>query len=133
MFLPIHQFQGGGWLSNKIWSDSWCGDQLLRDRFSILFRLARNQEATVADHLHFHGTTPIWDVEFLRPAQDWELDVVESFMGFLYSIPMRPGRLDSILWNLSSHASFEVSSILLSPNQPLLIFHGGLCGRLNSI
>uniref|UniRef100_A0A2N9H1T5 Reverse transcriptase domain-containing protein n=1 Tax=Fagus sylvatica TaxID=28930 RepID=A0A2N9H1T5_FAGSY len=49
----------------KFWSDSWCGDQLLRDRFSILFHLARNQEATVADYLHFHGTIPIWDVEFL--------------------------------------------------------------------
>ena len=39
-------------------------------------------------------------------------------MGFLYSIPMRPGRLDSILWNLSSHASFEVSSFYPALSQP---------------
>ena len=101
----------------KFWSDSWCGDQLLRDRFSILFHLARNQEATVADYLHFHGTIPIWDVEFLRPAQDWELDVVDSFMGFLYSVPTRPGKMDSIFWNLSSHASFEVSSFYSALSQ----------------
>jgi hypothetical protein len=103
------------------------------DRFSILFHLARNQEATVADYLHFHGTIPIWDVEFLRPAQDWELDVVDSFMGFLYSVPMRPGRMDSIFGtSLVMRALRSVPSILLSPNQPHHTFHGGLCGRLKS-
>ena len=102
----------------KFWSNSWCGDHLLRDRFPILFRLARNQEATVANYLQFHGTIPIWDVEFLRPAQDWELDVVDSFMGFLYSIPMHPGRLDSIIWNLSIHARFEVSFFYSALSQP---------------
>ena len=101
----------------KFWSNSWCGDHLLRDRFPILFRLARNQEATVANYLQFHGTIPIWDVEFLRPAQDWELDVVDSFMGFLYSVPTRPGKMDSIFWNLSSHASFEVSSFYSALSQ----------------
>uniref|UniRef100_A0A2N9HDV0 Reverse transcriptase zinc-binding domain-containing protein n=1 Tax=Fagus sylvatica TaxID=28930 RepID=A0A2N9HDV0_FAGSY len=93
-------------------------DQLLRGRFSTLFRLAHNQEASVADYLHFHGTLPVWDVEFLRPTQDWELDAVDSFMGFLYSLPMRPGIIDSIFWNLSRHASFEVSSFYSALSQP---------------
>ena len=41
----------------------------------------------MADYLHFHGTNPTWDVEFSRPVQDWELGVVDSFMGFFYSVP----------------------------------------------
>jgi hypothetical protein len=73
----------------KFWSNSWSGDQLLRDRFSTLFRLACNQEASVVDYLHFHGT-----------------------------LPMRPGRTDSIFWNLSRHASFEVSSFYSALSQP---------------
>ena len=81
----------------KFWSGSWSRDQLLWDRFSTLFRLARNQEALVVDYLHFHGT-----------------------------LPMRPGRTDSILWNLSRHASFEVSSFYSAlSHQLLLSFHGG--------
>ena len=72
----------------------------------------------MADYLHFHGTNHIWDVEFSRPVQDWELGVVDSFMGFLYFVPLRPGRLDSIHWNLSSHAIFEVSSFYSALTQP---------------
>ena len=111
-------FKVGGGSHIKFWSDSWSGDQLLRGRFSTLFRLAHNQEASMADYLHFHGTLPVWDVEFLRPTQDWELDAVDSFMGFLYSLSMHPGIIDSIFWNLSRHASFEVSSFYSALSQP---------------
>jgi hypothetical protein len=72
----------------------------------------------VADYLHFHGTNPTWDVEFSRPVQDWELGVVDSFMGFLYFVPLRLGRLDSVHWNLSSHVIFEVSSFYSALTQP---------------
>jgi hypothetical protein len=113
----------GGWCSNhsrephgvSLWNHNrkgWsCFSQYIGFKVGDGSRIKFwSQEAMVADYLHFHGTIPIWDVEFFRPAQDWELGVVDSFMGFLYSVPMHPGRMDSIFWNFSSHASFEVSS-----------------------
>jgi hypothetical protein len=39
----------------------------------------------VAEHLRFLGTISLWDVEFSRPFQDWELEEVNSFMELLYS------------------------------------------------
>ena len=79
-FSHYVSFKVGDGSRIKFWHDSWCGDQPLRDKFPVLFRLARNQEATVADHLRFHGTTHSWDIEFLRQVQDWELDIVDTFM-----------------------------------------------------
>jgi hypothetical protein len=102
----------------KFWHDSWCGDQPLWDKFPALFRLARNQEATVADHLRFHGTTHSWDIEFLRQVQDWELDIVDTFMKWLYSSPIHPGSMDTICWNLGSREVFEVRSFYLALIQP---------------
>ena len=64
----------------------------------------------VADHLQFHGSNHIWDVEFSRAVKDWELDLVESFMELLYSTPVRQGSLNAVRWNISRREVFEVSS-----------------------
>ena len=80
--------------------------------------LARNQEATVADHLRFQGNTHSWDIEFSRQAQDWELDIVDTFMSCLYSSPIHSGRMDTICWNLGSREAFEVRSFYSALIQP---------------
>jgi hypothetical protein len=72
----------------------------------------------VADHLHFHGTSHTWDIEFLRPVQDWELDIVNTFMEWLYSYPVHLGSTDSICWNLGSREVFEVRSFYSTLIQP---------------
>uniref|UniRef100_A0A2N9F9B1 Reverse transcriptase zinc-binding domain-containing protein n=1 Tax=Fagus sylvatica TaxID=28930 RepID=A0A2N9F9B1_FAGSY len=68
--------QWGGWCSNQ----GRAPHGSLRDSFPVLFRLARNQEAIVADYLHVHGHTHSWDIEFSRSVQDWEVAVVDTFM-----------------------------------------------------
>ena len=103
-------FQVGDGCHIRFWYDLWCGDQPLRDRFPVLFCLSRKSEAMVADHLQFHGSNHIWDVEFSRAVQDWELDLVESFMELLYSTPVRQGSLNAVRWNISRREVFEVSS-----------------------
>ena len=117
-FSQYITFKVGDGSHIKFWHDSWCGDQPLRDKFPILFRLSRSQEATVADLLHFHGTTHTWDIEFLRPVQDWKLDIVNTFMEWLYSYPVHLGSVDSICWNLGSREVFEVQSFYSALSQP---------------
>jgi hypothetical protein len=91
----------------KFWHDSWCGDQPLwvqfpelyqplRVQFPELFRIARVPEAAVADHIPFIGSTRHWVIAFCRLVQDWELEVVASFMELLYSCSIRRGNLDSL-------------------------------------
>uniref|UniRef100_A0A2N9HQK9 Reverse transcriptase zinc-binding domain-containing protein n=1 Tax=Fagus sylvatica TaxID=28930 RepID=A0A2N9HQK9_FAGSY len=94
----------------KFWKDSWCGDQPLQTRFPELFRLACDPNAMVDTHLRFHDATHVWDIEFYRPFQDWEVERGVSFMELLYSLPIRRGTMDSIWWQPSTKGIFEVRS-----------------------
>ena len=102
----------------RFWHDMWCGDLPLRSQFPSLFQLARAPEASVADLCHFQGTNCVWDIAFNRSVQDWELEMIESFMTLIYSSRIRPGVADSLCWNPSSRGLFEVRSfysILIHP------------------
>uniref|UniRef100_A0A2N9HXJ9 Reverse transcriptase domain-containing protein n=1 Tax=Fagus sylvatica TaxID=28930 RepID=A0A2N9HXJ9_FAGSY len=105
----------------RFWHDIWCGDSPLRHQFPILFQLARAPESRVSDIYHFQGSTISWDIEFTRSVQDWELEMVDSFMSLLYSQIIRPGVVDSLCWTPSCRGLFEVRSFyttLISPNPP---------------
>jgi hypothetical protein len=105
----------------RFWHDTWCGDSPLRNQFPILYHLARAPESRVSDICHFQGSTISWDIEFTRSVQDWELEMVESFMSLLYSQTIRPGVVDSLCWTPSCRGLFEVRSFyttLISPHPP---------------
>ena len=104
----------------KFWCDTWCGDQPLQDNFPDLFRLARVPDASVANHLQLLGSSHHWDVVFSRHAQDWELEIVSTFMELLYSYPIRRGSLDEMCWRPSSQKTFTVRfyySLLSQPSR----------------
>ena len=102
----------------RFWHDPWHGDHPLRDRFPVLFRLSRHPEALVVDILHFDGPTPIWDIQFIRPMQDWELNIVNSFLEILYSSSLRQGGVDLVCWTPSCREVFEVRSFYRALIQP---------------
>ena len=72
----------------------------------------------MADILHFDGPTPIWDIQFSRPMQDWELDIFNSFLELLYSSPLRQGGMDLVCWTPSSREVFELCSVYCALIQP---------------
>jgi hypothetical protein len=47
---------------------------------------------------------------FTRLVQDWEMEMVLSFFTRLYSISVRHGEDDRLVWNLSKMGLFEVKS-----------------------
>jgi hypothetical protein len=72
----------------------------------------------VADHFCLQGSNHVWDIEFSRLVQDWELVVVDSFIELLYSHVSRSGWMDSLCWTPSRRGIFEVRSfysILVQP------------------
>ena len=88
-------------------------------QFPILFQLARAPESRVSDICHLQGSTISWDIEFTRSVQDWEMEMVDSFMSLLYSQIIRPGVVDSLCWTPSCRGLFEVRSFyttLISPH-----------------
>jgi hypothetical protein len=51
-----------------------------------------------------------WDVIFMRLVQDWEVELVLSFFEQLYSLKLRHGEDDMMIWSLSKRSIFEVKS-----------------------
>ncbi len=72
-------FEVGDGSKTRFWSDIWCGTCSLNDGFPELYRLVRNKEAFVMDHLHYHNERVSWVLNFTRHVQDWELEAVSSF------------------------------------------------------
>uniref|UniRef100_A0A2N9FWK9 Reverse transcriptase domain-containing protein n=1 Tax=Fagus sylvatica TaxID=28930 RepID=A0A2N9FWK9_FAGSY len=83
-------FEVGDGSKTRFWSDIWCGTCSLNDGFPELYRLVRNKEAFVMDHLHYHNERVSWVLNFTRHVQDWELEAVSSFLSSLFEFSSRP-------------------------------------------
>jgi hypothetical protein len=94
----------------RFWHDLWCEDQPLKESFLDLFCIACCKEAWVADHLLFSNGNIQWNLSFIRPMQDWEVELVIAFFNVLYLLKVRLGGEDSIWWIPSKRKKFEVRS-----------------------
>jgi len=82
----------------------------LKQCFPTLFSIVRNKDAMVVDNSVVHNGVIQWNVPFTRLIQDWEMDMVFSFLDRLYSISARHGEGDRLVWNPSKNGLFEVRS-----------------------
>jgi hypothetical protein len=60
--------------------------------------------------MQFQNDNIHWNVLFIRPVPDWEVNVVSSFFELLYSQEVRYGGEDTICWVPSKRKFFEVKS-----------------------
>uniref|UniRef100_A0A2N9IF07 Reverse transcriptase zinc-binding domain-containing protein n=1 Tax=Fagus sylvatica TaxID=28930 RepID=A0A2N9IF07_FAGSY len=100
----------GDGAKTRFWTDSWCGQGSLKDGYPELYRIARNKEALVKDHMQYHNERVSWDFNFTRHAQDWELDAVASFLELLSSSSVKGYGEDRLCWRGSSKEGFKVRS-----------------------
>jgi len=82
----------------------------LKQCFPVLFSIVRNKDARVTDNLVVQNGVTKWNVIFTHPIQDWEMEMVLSFFTRLYSISVRHGEDDRLVWSLSKRGLFEVKS-----------------------
>lgn len=66
------------------WHDVWFGDLSLKDDFLELFRISHFKDAYVVDHCQLRHDSIRWCVNFVREANDWEVDLFKSFFDWLY-------------------------------------------------
>lgn len=66
-------------------NDTWCGDLPLKDTFPDLYLIAKSKDSFVADYISWDGGQRGWNPVFLKSMNDWELDVLSSFLEMLYS------------------------------------------------
>jgi hypothetical protein len=105
----------------SFWHDWWCGDKSLKQCFPVLFSIVRNKDAMVANNLVAQHGDIQWNVLFMRPVQDWEIEIVHFLFARLYSISVRHGEDDRLVWNLPKRGLFEVKSyyeVLIRKDSP---------------
>jgi hypothetical protein len=54
----------------RFWDDMWCGEVPLKEAFLVLYDIAYDKDAHVADHLVVVSGSYQWDVSFFRVAHD---------------------------------------------------------------
>ncbi len=84
-FTGFLTFEVGDGCLVHFWNSVWCGSQPLKEAYLKLFRLARNKDTLVADHMQYRNDTVHWVLDFIRPVQDWELESMSSSLDLLYS------------------------------------------------
>jgi hypothetical protein len=84
-----------------------CGEMPLKDAFSVLYDIARDKDAHVADHLVVVNGSYQWDVSFFRVTPDWEVDVLAS-ISLLYSSKVDREGEDQFWWSSSHKGKFDV-------------------------
>ena len=109
-FSRLLKFEVGTDTNICFWEDVWCGGESLKDVFLELHRIARVQDAVVADHVHFRGDFVHWEVQFTRLVQDWELESVSLFLELLYSVTIHRLEEDQLRWKPSPDKGFLVKS-----------------------
>jgi hypothetical protein len=82
----------------------------LKEAFPVLYDIACDKDAHVADHLVVVSGSYQWDASFFRAAHDWEVDVLASFFSLLYSSRVDRDGVDQLWWSPSHKGTFDVRS-----------------------
>jgi hypothetical protein len=109
-FSTFVRFEVGVGSKVSFWHDIWCGDRPLKISNPVLFNIAQQIDAWVADYMQYQDGKTQWNVIFTRSVQDWEVELVLSFFERLYSLQLRHGEEDRMGWSLSKRSIFKVKS-----------------------
>jgi hypothetical protein len=104
------RFEIGNGSRVLFWKDVWCGERPLMNAFPALFAIACEKDAWVEENKAIVNGVTQWNVLFIRPVHDWELEEVSRFFELLYSQQIRHGGEDKICWTPLKRKNFEVKS-----------------------
>ena len=89
----------------KFWTDIWCGMDTLKEAYYIVsLDIKRLWLRTIFTT----KMTITWLLNFIHPAQDWELESISSFMDLLYKSGVKGSGLDKVCWKGSLEKGFQV-------------------------
>ncbi|RVW97910.1 Transposon TX1 uncharacterized 149 kDa protein [Vitis vinifera] len=98
---------------NKIsfWTDVWCGDSTLSQRFPHLYILAANRNAKVEDLWDQNAGEGGWNLCFIRDFNDWEVKLVGELLQALRGVRIT-WEDDSVFWKGGGSGQFRVKDAL---------------------
>ena len=104
------QFELGDGSRVLFWHDVWCGELPLKILFPNLFNIACAEEAWVEENMDIAHGVIHWNVMFIRPVHDWEIEAVLQFFELLYSQQIKHRGVNKICWIPLKRKNFEVKS-----------------------
>ena len=106
--------------------DQWCASALSQS-FPALFEVAINKLETVVEEWDQSVGNGSWKLNFLRPFDYWELDLVRNLLNAMQKERVS-SKLDRISWKEAGGDSFSVREAyrVLNPKTTSLIFVKGI-------
>lgn len=78
--MPHIRFMVGNGQRIRFWLDCWCGEQTLCCLFPVVCSLARFKDGMMADYLLVVSNSLVWNIQFTRPVNDWEMKEFTAFI-----------------------------------------------------
>jgi hypothetical protein len=85
-FAAHVRFEVGDGSKVLFWNDVWCEDLPLKTLFPELFIIACGKDAWVEENMQIQNDTILWNILFIRPVHDCEVEVVSRFFEMSYSL-----------------------------------------------
>jgi hypothetical protein len=98
--------------------------------FLDLFNLASCKDASMADHLEFSSKSHQYNVNFLRAAYNWEVNLFTSFFNLLYSFRLKRGDEDSFVGFLPRDERSMLNHTIMSLFPAITLFFPQRSGRI---
>ena len=107
---------------NKIrfWTDLWCEDTMLSQRFPHLFTLAAHRNATIEEMWDQNFGVGGWNLRFIRDFNDWELDMIGNLLHDLRGHRITLEK-DSVFWKEGRNGQFRVKEAYSLLDSPLTV------------
>ena len=86
------------------------GHAILEDASLMLYYIVRNKEVFVADNMNWNSGVLHWDISFTRSVNDWEVGILQSVLGLLYSFKVIRVEEDWMCWTHTRMVFFRFKS-----------------------
>ena len=86
------------------------GRQPLCDAFPDLYSIVGSKGAKATKLWVREDGGGAWDLKFLRPFNDWELDAIQDFIGETSNFKISPLEKDKLFWEGDESGSFTVKA-----------------------
>ncbi|RVW81724.1 LINE-1 retrotransposable element ORF2 protein [Vitis vinifera] len=105
---------------NKIrfWTDMWCGDSALFQRFPHLYILVAHRNALVEDMWDQNVGEGGWNLRFIRDFNDWEVEMVGELLQALRGFRIT-WEEDSVSWKGGGSGQFRVKDAYSWLDRPM--------------
>ena len=94
----------------RFWEDKWCGENPLCASFPILYVVAPSKGAKVGEVWKTTKGGVGWNLRFIRPFNDWELEETQRLISLISSRNISQGEMDKIFWLVDKKSQYTVKA-----------------------